>query len=398
MFKFFTKNSANFKGLLFIVGLFIFAGIFLYTQELVLELKEKSTRDLKFKIKVFEENINNAHAQVDAGFFFFEVIKKVDFPVIYTDTERIPQTWVNIDARLDTLTSLNNKDSLTLAQILDRISQENPPIAIQYQNTVLGYYHYGYPPEINKIKNLPLITLFIGALFILFGYVGFTYIKRSEQRNIWVGMAKETAHQLGTPLSSLNGWLELLRLDINQKQTAFPEMENDLKRLGKVANRFSKIGSTPKLQAEDITNIISEVAAYFEKRLPNLGKQVKIECASSGAVQAMLNRDLFEWVLENLVKNALDAIEKEHGLIRLEIKTEPTTHTCIIDISDNGKGVAKNNRKTIFKPGFSTKKRGWGLGLSLAKRIVEEYHNGKIDLLDSKKNRGSTFRIKLNMP
>jgi two-component sensor histidine kinase len=395
LFQFFIKNSANFKGLLFVVGLLIISGFLWYTQQLVDVLKEKSTKELQFRIKVFESNINNPESEHDVGFFFNEVIKKADYPIIYTDIDGQPQSWVNISAHLDSINSLNKKDSLFLYEYLETIKSQNQPIPIAYQETVLGYYYYGFPAEINKIKNLPVFAIVIAVIFILFGYIGFTYIKKSEQRNIWVGMAKETAHQLGTPLTSLSGWLELITIDDSQKDIAVKEMSNDLLRLNKIANRFSKIGSVPQLKSENINQLIEGVVLYYKKRLPNLNKQVSIELINKDLFYYDLNRDLFEWVIENLIKNSIDSIGNKNGVISISLHSKENSKWFHIDISDNGKGILTINKKNVFKPGFSTKKRGWGLGLSLAKRIIEEYHQGKIFLLDSKIDEGSTFRISL---
>lgn len=395
MIRFFTKNSANFKALLFIFGLLILGGTFWYTQSLVNTLKDKAKDYLKFRIKVFESNINNPNADVDVGFFFNEVIKSADYPIIWTDSKRHPQSWLNISTKLDTLSSLSSKDSLFLFNTLREMESENPPISIDYQGTKLGYYYYGFPPEIQKIKNLPIYTFLLGTVFILFAYLGFTYIKRSEQRNIWVGMAKETAHQLGTPLSSLSGWLELIQIDSSQVKSATKEMGNDLLRLKKIANRFSKIGSIPSLKEENISEIIQNVVEYFNKRLPNLNKKIEIVFQNPKVYPVQINMDLFEWVLENLLKNGIDSIKDKSGMIEIRISESSQPKYLNIDIKDNGKGIATTNKKNIFKPGFSTKKRGWGLGLSLAKRIIEEYHQGKLTLLESKSNTGSTFRIKL---
>jgi two-component sensor histidine kinase len=395
LINFFTKNSANFKALLFVFGLFILGGTFWYTQSLVNTLKDKATEYLQFRIKIFESNINNPNADVDVGFFFNEVIKNADYPIIWTDAEKKPQSWLNISETLDTVTALSSRDSLFLKQKLLEMESENPPISIDYQGTILGYYYYGFPPEIQKIKNLPIFTFLLGTVFILFAYLGFTYIKRSEQRNIWVGMAKETAHQLGTPLSAISGWLELIQIDPSQIKIATKEMGNDLLRLKKIANRFSKIGSVPNLKETNITDVINNVVLYFNKRLPNINKRIKIIFDKSTHYTAMVNIDLFEWVLENLIKNGMDSIKKGSGQIEIRIIESSKPPYINIDIEDNGIGIPGSDKKNIFKPGFSTKKRGWGLGLSLAKRIIEDYHQGKLLLLESKIDAGSTFRIKL---
>lgn len=397
MIQFLTKNSANFKALLFILAITIVGLTFWYTHQLVDTLKVKATDFLYFRVKLFESNINNPDNDADVGFFFNEIIKNADYPVIWADAEKNPQSWLNISSSLDSVRTLNKQDSFLLKSIMIEMESENKPIAINYHGTVLGYYYYGFPPEVQKIKNLPVYTFLSGSIFIFLGYLGFAYIKKSEQRNIWVGMAKETAHQLGTPLSSLAGWLELIEADERQKTKAIKEMNNDLDRLKKIANRFSKIGSVPILKRVNISELIENISGYFRKRLPNIGKKIKIDYKNPGGIYTMLNKDLFEWVLENLIKNAIDAIDSDEGEIVISLQRNLYPNYISIDISDNGKGIATQNKTSIFKPGFSTKKRGWGLGLSLAKRIVEEYHQGRLFLAESKTNSGSIFRINLKI-
>ncbi len=269
----------------------------------------------------------------------------------------------------------------------------NPPIPIRYGDYILGYYHYGDSPIIVRLQRLPLVEIAIVVLFIFLGYLGFSAIKKNEKRIIWVGMAKETAHQLGTPTSSLSGWLELLEQSREFDEQVIREMKHDVQRLIKITERFSKIGSTPRLKSLKLKEIIDETIEYFKKRLPQQGQKIAFEVECDRSVTILGNKDLLEWTFENLIKNALDAIEKEKGIIRILVHSNHKWH--YIDISDNGKGMDYGLRKRIFDAGFSTKKRGWGLGLSLVKRIISEYHRGKIFVLDSKPGEGTTFRIQL---
>lgn len=388
------KTNFNFKGLLFILALLLAGSSLWYTQQLVNILKEQSTEYMKFRINVFEQNINNPDTNIDLNFFFTEVIEEADYPIIYTDVNNVPQSWINISRDIERIDS--PEDSLYLAKKLRQISSENRPIPIKYQDNVLGYYYYGLSPVIYKLRIFPYLAIIGAFLFILFGYLGFSYIKRSEQQFIWVGMAKETAHQLGTPLSSLSGWLELLKTDEKMRDSAITEMENDLKRLNKIANRFSKIGSVPSLKPVNLFDVIDNVVRYFQKRIPNIHKKIIIDTDLDRNITVKLNTDLFEWVLENLIKNAMDAIERDSGRIVVRVDSNQPSEYLNIDIIDNGKGVATKERTDIFKPGFSTKKRGWGLGLSLARRIIEEYHGGRLILKESKPGHGSTFRIMLH--
>jgi signal transduction histidine kinase len=281
----------------------------------------------------------------------------------------------------------------------------NPPIKVSYRDSIiLNYVNYGQSSVITQLKALPLLEIIIGSIFVLLGYFGFSYVKKHEQSSIWVGLSKETAHQLGTPISSLMGWVEILKntdRNSDEYKKIIDETESDVDKLNKIASRFSKIGSQAKLEKENLSEVIKDVCKYFEKRIPRLvgadgtvSNKVDIELNIPNEVYINLNRDLFEWVIENLLKNALDAMDKPHGKIVFDVQDKPTE--VIIDVSDNGKGIDKQYKKDIFRPGFSTKRRGWGLGLSLSKRIVDDYHKGKLLLHESVLEKGTIFRIKLN--
>lgn len=396
MSKSIFKRKISFKGLLFILGIVLIISAILYSNKLVNSLEEKSTEYLKFRLKIFEENINNPDPNTNVEFFFNDVIQGADYPIIYTDKNVIPQSWKNIPGIPAAKNTLSENDKEKIEKILKEMAKENDPIAIQYQNRILGYYYFGYSPVIYKLKNFPYIAVGAALLFILLGYLGFSYIKRSEQQFIWIGMAKETAHQLGTPLSSISGWLELMKHDDSIKENAIKEIENDMVRLNKVASRFSKIGSASGLKPTPITNVISDVIIYFQKRLPNMNKKIILTKEFESYPLVDINVDLFEWVIENLIKNAIDAIDNNEGEINIKVKEILEDKKVYIDFSDNGKGILPHQKKNIFQPGFSTKKRGWGLGLSLAKRIIEDYHHGKIFLKESKPKQKTIFRIILN--
>ncbi|HID38604.1 MAG TPA: HAMP domain-containing histidine kinase [Calditrichaeota bacterium] len=389
------NRKGNLKGFLFLFGIVLIISGILYTQQLVNILKEKSTEYLRFKIKIFEQSINNPSADTDFSFLFNNVIQEADYPIIYTDNQGNPQNWRNISPSIDSKTApeLSPDDSLYLMEIYHQISSENKPIPIKSGDFILGYYYYGYSPVIYELRMLPFIAILSGAIFILFGYIGFSYIKRSEQRYIWVGMAKETAHQLGTPLSSLSGWLELLSINPDILEKAVKEMENDIDRLKKVANRFSKIGSVPELKKTELSTVINHVVDYFNRRLPNMQKQISIKTDLKKGLFAKINPDLFEWVLENLIKNAIDAIGDKKGKIEIIGRYTNDKKGVHIDILDDGKGITSKQKKNIFRPGYSSKKRGWGLGLSLARRIIEEYHNGRLFLKESRPFQKTVFRI-----
>lgn len=396
------SQKGNVKALLFLVGiLLIVSGIF-YSQRLVNDLKEQSAQYLRFRIKVFESNINNPNLNTDINFLFNEVIRGADYPIIYTDVNNMPQSWMHLEKDVPQMrpSELSERDSLRLFSYLEQMKRENTPIPIKYQDSlVLGYYYYGLSPAIYKLRLFPFIAIGAAALFILVGYFGFSYIKKSEQQMIWVGMAKETAHQLGTPLSSIAGWLELISLDHSLSDSAAIEIKKDLQRLNKIAGRFSKIGSVPELTLSKVNEVAALVVEYFQRRLPNMQKKVALRFSSQPDIPAvMLNQELFEWVLENLIKNSIDSFEDKDGVIQIDVRHRSEKHQVFLEIKDTGRGISSKQKKNIFKPGFSTKKRGWGLGLSLARRIVEEYHGGKLFLKESKPGVGSTFRVVLNIP
>ena len=322
--------------------------------------------------------------------------RRFSVPAILTDLEMEEVSAYNnieiprLPSQADTTAFL-----LAAAREMDR-AVEPYVVDIEYQGEVIltQLVHYGESQAIRQLRRLPYLQLFFVGLFILVGYLGFSYVRRSEQNSLWVGMAKEAAHQLGTPISSMMGWVELLREsdDPTSRQTA-DELDNDIRRLQRVANRFSKIGSRPNLVPTDLGAVVGSVADYMRRRLPRHGRGVDLVVDIPEGLTVPLNAELFEWVIENLIKNALDAIEHAPGRITLSARI--LADQVQLDISDTGKGIDKRQSKNIFRPGYSTKKRGWGLGLSLAKRIVESYHGGSLELAGSRPGEGSTFRITL---
>jgi signal transduction histidine kinase len=391
-----SPKSGNIKIALLVSALCIVIPILFYTHHLVEQLQEKERNTAALYAKSLEYVANGSTSSGDYTFIFDEVITTIDFPVILTDrnSEEINTVKnVEIDSLWQQWTVEKKNDFFF--PLIKEMDSENKPIRVTFQDSiVLNLVHYGESPLIKRLRWLPYIEFSIGALFILVGYIGFSYIKRNEQSNIWVGMARETAHQLGTPLTSMMGWIELLKhqSESNPKVLeTISEFENDAQRLTKVADRFSKIGSKPDLKEENIVALLRRVIHYFERRIPQMGKKVKISIASEEIVTAQINSELFEWVIENLIKNALDAMENGKGSIDITLTKEGKQ--TVIDVKDTGKGIDPAFQKDIFRPGFSTKKRGWGLGLSLSKRIVEIYHAGKLSVKESRVGEGTTFRI-----
>lgn len=279
------------------------------------------------------------------------------------------------------------KDSIYLITLIEKFKRENQPIEIRYKDKVLSTLYYGNSPLLNKLKYYPLALLLIIILFAAVAYFFYRSSKNAAQNKLWTGMAKETAHQIGTPLSSLVGWTEILKSE-NINPDYILEIEKDIDRLQTITDRFSKIGSAPTLAKVDIIEATRSSYDYLRTRSSKL---ITFESSiPENEILVNLNAQLFSWTIENLVKNAIDAM-KGKGAIKLElIQLEKQV---LINISDSGKGIQKQQFTKIFEPGYTTKKRGWGLGLSLAKRIIEDYHNGKIKVLSSEIGKGSTIQI-----
>lgn len=304
----------------------------------------------------------------------------------------------------------NAKDSILLNQNLDSIKAkklsylksqlalmkaENSPIKISYQKGTVNFTRLVYYRDTDLLKKLKYYPLALILILLLFGVISllvFKSSKISDQNRLWVGMAKETAHQIGTPLTSLLGWITLLK-EQNVKKEIIDELEKDVERLGVIAKRFSNIGSIPKLKKTNIIPEIDTIFNYFKNRLSK-NIDFKKNYKYDKPIIVNLNQQLFSWVLENLIKNAVDAINNKGSI---SISVTETSKKVIIDVLDNGKGIANRKFKTVFKPGYSTKKRGWGLGLSLAKRIIENYHNGKIYVYKSIPNKETIIRVELSL-
>jgi signal transduction histidine kinase len=316
--------------------------------------------------------------------------------ILVENNKDIPMIAVN---EKDSIFESNNLDSFRikndatyLRNKLKEFKKLHPPI--NWVNPVnalqTNRLYYGESSLLKEVRYYPLIQLFIVALFILITLIAIATRNKSTQNQVWAGMAKETAHQLGTPLSSLQGWVELLKEQPGNEKIAV-EMIKDVDRLKLVSDRFGKIGSTPQLEEMNVIEQVESMVAYIKRRSTD---KVSFGINSFGEkeINAMINAPLFDWVIENLLKNALDAMEGK-GNINITIKDETTQ--VLIDVSDTGKGISKKNIMKVFKPGFTTKKRGWGLGLSLSKRIIEQYHKGELFVKSSETGKGTTFRIVL---
>lgn len=318
--------------------------------------------------------------------FFSEVVtNSVSVPVIVTDSLH------------QTIFAFGNLDSVKMEQesfirsTISEMAADNDPIQFQLPNSGPTYIYYNDSELLTRIRHYPFVQFTVVGLFFIIAYLLFSTARKSEQNQVWVGMSKETAHQLGTPLSSMMAWVELLKMK-GVEDEAVIEIEKDLNRLENITERFSKIGSPPKLDEQNLVKIIYDAVEYLNKRS---SKKVKytINCSADKVMMAPVNKNLFEWVIENLCKNAIDAM---NGVGEINIGLIEENQAIIIDISDTGKGISLPNFKTVFHPGYTSKQQGWGLGLSLSKRIIKNYHKGKIFVKSSIVGQGTTFRIVLN--
>ena len=391
--------SLNFKLILLLIALIIAGGTLYYTQSLVTKLQEKERQIVELYAKGIEYLANTTNPDADITFLFDNIIKPIDFPMIITGGEDDLKVRNKADARNVKYDTTLTEEALQeyFEALIKDMDAVHPPIVVAYEDTlILSKIHYGDSELITQLKYYPYLQITIAALFIIIGYIGFSHIKKSEQSNIWVGMAKETAHQFGTPISSLMGWLEMLKLGYKEPDKVLDiteEISSDVEKLNRITYRFSKIGSAPEMKSHYVSEEVKKVTDYFSKRLPQSGKAVQLNITGDKNIQVNLNAELFEWVLENLIKNALDAIDHKEG--KIDINISQTNRNVEIEVADNGKGIDLKRRKDIFRPGYSTKRRGWGLGLSLSKRIIEGYHGGKIFVKNSVSGEGTTFKILL---
>ena len=393
--------TLNIKVTLLVVAIIIAGGSLYFTNNLVVKLQERERQTVQLYASSLEYIASPTTESFDITFIFEKIVKRIDFPLILTDAEdNVIYQGFDLGVRnLEIDTTLSEQERIDyLNQKVKELGALHAPINVTYDGTtVWRKIYYGNSEIVQNLRIFPYLQIVVAVFFVLISYFSFNYMKRNEQSNIWVGMAKETAHQLGTPISSLMGWNEMLKIYHDNPDKVLDtseEIDNDLIRLNKVANRFSKIGSKPELKNENLYEVVERVKNYFYRRLPQSARDTQLAIIGPENITAKINTELFEWVLENLVKNALDAIDHPDG--RIEFLLQETNDTIELDVQDNGKGIPYKKRKDIFRPGYSTKRRGWGLGLSLTKRIIEEYHSGKIFVKDSVVGKGTTFKIILN--
>lgn len=382
------ERIRNIKYVLVLFAIVIAIGSLLTSNYLITDLEKEETNRMEVWAEAMR-SLNTADENTDLNLVLKVINGNHTIPVIVVDREGHALSWRNIEEKFtlddDSLTYLSNlakEYRMEGHAIRIDLPQEYDPddyISICYDESLM----------LRRLAIYPYIQLGVVVLFVLIAIFAIFSAMRAEQNKVWVGLSKETAHQLGTPISSLIAWHEVLK-ESHPDDTLLPEMEKDIKRLERIAERFSKIGSIPEPKPEDVIEVLNRVVAYMDKRTSN--KVVITTHFPDEPVIVSLISSLFEWVAENLCKNAVDAMG---GAGSIDLYVDEDEKFVYVEVKDSGKGIAKSNFNSVFKPGFTTKKRGWGLGLSLAKRIVEEYHKGKIYVKESEIGVGTTFRIEL---
>ena len=376
------RHAGNIKAGLFLLGILLIIGLLYYTRYLADELRKDNREIVQLYAEIIAETVKD-ESDKNLDFVFDHIIRKLKFPIIQSDTEHIPQLWKNMPPGIDTA-----KDRKDLLIAMDRL---NEPISLVYNGIIFGFLHYGDSYLIQKLQWWTYIELGSIGIFILLGFFGFSFIRNNEKRHIWVGMARETAHQLGTPVSALMGWVDWLKAHPDKTTEIIPDIKADLQRLEQIGRRFSKMGSDPDMEIFDLSERTEKVISYLNRRMPTLGKKVKLVNDIESGVNVHANGSLLSWSIENVIRNGIDAIDRNNGEIFVSLRQG--NGYARIRIKDNGRGVPKKDWKNVFRPGFSTKRAGWGLGLSLAQRIIEEIHDGKLFIVESSSVTGTIFEL-----
>ena len=373
--------------------------VFWYTQIIRHKMLEYNRRVMNTYAKMWELTLSRSIEGPELTIIFNEIIEKADFPMVYTDVAGNPIYWRNLSVP-------ENDTSKAAARRVKKWLQHNKgkfkviSVNLPNSNKPIAYIYFGESPVVKKLMFIPIAQAVVMVLLFIIGTIIYQRIKRYEQQNIWLGLAKEAAHQLGTPTSSLLGWLELMNEAIREGDTEeikriVSEMERDVRNLSKIVMRFGQIGSVPELSPADAVVFVKEIVDYLRERLAPLSKNIKLEEHYEQVPIVMMNKMLLGWALENLIKNSIEAIGQREGTIWVSVRPSIDGKGVNIAVSDTGKGIPPQAHKKIFSPGFTTKKRGWGLGLSITKRIVEDYHHGRLILLESKPYEKTTFLIHL---
>lgn len=373
--------------------LLVGTGSLLYTNRLITRLEAREEQYVQLYAKAIGYLYGSSHPNAgDLTFVTSEILQaNKTIPVIYVDPTNQITGKLNIDIPEDITPEQTEP---FLRNTIAEMRKKHPPLIVDISDDEKGRVYYTNSKLLKQLTYFPYALLTILAALGVLAYLAFSSSRRAEQNRVWVGLAKETAHQLGTPMSSLMAWVEYMRSDPDQYDGSITdEIEKDVQRLETITARFSSIGSIPALKEEDVNEVVQQFTTYLARRISTKVKMSVTSQLPAGQL-VKINKLLFEWVIENICKNAVDAM-KGVGELRLNMISLPNKGVAI-DITDTGKGISKVNMQKVFSPGFSTKKRGWGLGLTLAKRIVEEYHSGKLYVKSSEVGKGTTFRIVLN--
>ncbi len=380
------KYSVNIKAGLFILGIILVSVFVLFTQTIVKDLREDNREIVQLYAEIIA-GVATTDNDESLNFMFENIIQKAQFPLIQSDAEMKPISWRNLPDNIQ-----SESGAFRLQNTMDH---QNDPIPLIYnkpdtnESIIFGYLHFGDSRLINRLEWLPYLQVGLVSLFILLGFIGFSVIRNSEKKHIWAGMARETAHQLGTPVSALLGWVDLLKNNPNRSKSIVKDMDMDLARLQEISSRFSDMGTLPKFEKLDLVELIQSVIQYLQLRVS--GVKIRLIFEDSAQYTVTGNKKLLSWAIENLVKNGIDASKDTSGKINIDLKAEDNKFR--IDIIDFGAGIPKRDWKNIFRPGFSTKKYGWGLGLSLTKRIICDFHKGKIFVRESVIGSGTIISI-----
>lgn len=387
------------KVLLTILGMSIIGVVLYVTKTIVDELAANERRTVELYARLLARYYERA-SDDELLYYIDQTNASIHFPVILTGRDGVPlypfqQFMINVE--LDTTLSIDKQKAWLLTYI-DDMRRDYPPFEIKGPDgKVIQLIFYANSAVVRELRYVPFVEITLVAAFILVGYVSFSTIRRNEESHIWVGMAKEAAHQLGTPLSSLLAWLELLRINKNspdEVESTAEQMQQDVERLNVIANRFAKIGAMPSKNKVRVADVLERACRYFETRLPILGKRILLVRDFDDTLEANLNQELFEWVIENLIRNAVDALDRQDGVIEVRLTARPRGG-IIVTVKDNGKGMTRKVASRIFQTGFTTKTRGWGLGLPLSKRIIEDYHGGLLTIVQTQPGVGTTFAIEV---
>lgn len=374
------KNTWKF--LLFLCATGIGIVTLLYTETFLKKLRQEEEK----RLYLWAESVNTINrSSSDAELTLASLIieSNTTIPLIMTDSEGNIISFRNLDEKRE-------NDQSYLQEQLKKMKAEHDPIEVPFDTDQVNLIYYRNSYLLTQLRMYPLVLLAVIGLLVAVAYLAFSSSRRAEQDRVWTGMARETAHQIGTPLSSLVGWVHLLR-EQNLEPMIADEIERDIHRLERITDRFSKIGSIPKLENQDLLELIRRTVDYLKSRV---ARRVDLEFhePDNGQWQALLNAPLFEWVLENLIRNAVDSLEGEG---RVDVRVEQSNNQLKIIVSDTGKGMNVAQQRKVFRPGYTTKKRGWGLGLTLAKRIVEQYHNGQLSVMSSEPSKGTQMLVRI---